>query len=91
MKKSGNYIFRKVAGEYILIPSGETALRVKGLIRLSESGGFLYEKLIRESCSEEELVRALTEEYEGLDKSTAREDVAAFLKQMRDFEIISEE
>ena len=45
MRVKDNFIFRKIADESLLIPTGAAAMSVKGLIALSESGSFLYEKL----------------------------------------------
>ena len=45
MKVSNQFILRTIADEHLLIPVGEAALSVKGLIALSESGKLLFEKL----------------------------------------------
>lgn len=89
MKINCEFILRQVADEYLLIPVGETALSVKGLIGLSESGHLLYQKL-RDGCSREELVKALLAEYD-VEEATAAEDVDAFLKQMCDLGIMTGE
>ena len=81
MRVKDNFILRQVAGESLLIPVGEAALEVKGLIALSESGCLLYERL-RQECSRQELIDLLTEEYE-VTEQTAGEDVDAFLEKMR--------
>lgn len=81
MKIEGEWILREIAGEHILIPVGAAALRVKGMINLTESGAFLWEKL-RTECTEDELVRAVLEEYD-VDRETAAADVTAFLDQLR--------
>lgn len=80
MKISQNYIFRKVADEYLLIPVGEAALSVKGLIGLSESGYLLYQKL-QSDCTRQDLIQALLNEYD-VAESDAAADVDAFLSQM---------
>ena len=58
MRIKSEFILREVAGESILIPTGEAAKRLSGLIALNESARFLYEKLKTER-TEEELVRAM--------------------------------
>ena len=88
MKVRDNYIFRDIAQEHLLIPTGEAALSVKGLIALSESGSLLYQKLLSE-CTREDLICALTREYD-VDVSTAGEDVDAFLEQMRQLNMLEE-
>lgn len=86
MKINEEFILRQIADEYLLIPVGETAQTVKGMIALSESGYLLYQKL-RECCSREGLVKAILAEYE-VEEATAAEDVDAFLNQMRDLNIL---
>lgn len=73
-------IHREIASEHLLIPVGETALRVKGMVTLSESGLLLWQRL-QTDCTREDLVSALLAEYE-VDRATAAADVDAFLAQM---------
>ena len=89
MKVSDQFILRKIADEQLLIPVGEAAIRVRGLIALSESGGLLFEKL-SSGCTREELIGALTAEYE-VSEAVAAADTDAFLDQMRQLEILLEE
>lgn len=56
------------------------ALRVHGMITLSESGLLLWNRL-QEECTEEDLVQAILAEY-AIDRETAAADVRAFLAQM---------
>ena len=86
MKIKDNFILREIAGEHILIPVGEAALRVHGMVTLSESALLLYEKLQSE-CTEEDLVDVLTAEYE-VGRDEALRDVGAFLDQMRQVGIL---
>lgn len=89
MKISDQFILRNVAGDNLLIPSGPSALDVKGLILLSESGMLLYNK-IKNGCTKEDLVAALTAEYD-VSKQEAFRDTEAFLEQMRQLHILLEE
>lgn len=89
MRISDQYMLRQVADEYLVIPVGEAALKVKGLIGLSESGSLLYQKL-QSGCDEEALVCTLLAEYD-IDEETARADTRAFLDQMRQMGILLEE
>lgn len=89
MKISDQFILRNVAGDNLLIPSGPSALDVKGLILLSESGMLLYNK-IKNGCTKEDLVAALTAEYDVSVQEAAR-DTDAFLEQMRQLHILLEE
>lgn len=88
MKVKNNYIFRHIANENLLIPTGEAALSAKGLIALSESGSLLYQKL-KSECSRDELIGVLTAEYD-VDRQTAAQDVDAFLDQMHQLNMLEE-
>lgn len=80
MRVSKDLILREIAGEYILIPVGKAALKIHGMINLSESGAFLW-KLLQNDCTEEALTDALLTEYD-VDRETAAGDVRSFIEQM---------
>lgn len=80
MRASKDLILREIAGEYILIPVGQAALKIHGMINLSDSAVFLWNKL-QEECTEEALIEALLAEYD-VDRDTAAADVRDFVSQM---------
>ncbi len=86
MKVKGELILREIAGENILIPVGATALQIKGMINLSESGVLLWNRLQSE-CTEEDLVDAVVDAYD-IDRETASADVQAFLTQLRELNLL---
>ena len=81
-------VLREIAGESLLIPVGQTALKIHGMITLSESGLLLWKRLQTE-CTEDELVEALLTEYQ-VDRETAAADVKAFIRQMQEVGILEE-
>lgn len=89
MKANDQFILRTIAGDHLLIPVGETAISVKGMIVLSESGALIYEKL-KDGCSKEELISMLTTEYEVSEEEALR-DTDAFLNQMRQLNMLVED
>jgi len=89
MRVKDNFIFRKIADESLLIPTGAAAMSVKGLIALSESGSFLYEKL-RTGSTREALLAAMLAEYD-VPPETAAADIDAFLDQMRQLDLLIED
>ena len=86
MRVSKDLILREVAGEYILIPVGKAALKIHGMINLSESAVLLWKKL-QEDCTEEELVQVLLKEYD-IDRQTAAADVRGLIEQMQKIGVI---
>ena len=86
MRAIDDLIVREIAGEYILVPTGSAALKIHGMINLSDSGYLLWNKL-QSDCTEEELVDAILEEYE-IDRETATEDMRIFLEKMNSIGIL---
>ena len=89
MKINDQFILRNVAGDNLLVPTGDAAIDVKGLILLSESGAILYDQL-KKGKTKEDLVAVLTSEYE-VSEEEARQDTESFLEQMRQLHILLEE
>lgn len=79
---------REVAGSSVVIPLGKSSVDFNGMITLSETGAFLWKK-IEQGADEKELVAALLEEYD-IDEETAKTDTKAFLKKLRDAELVTE-
>lgn len=77
MKIVKEFILREIAGECILIPTGETTQEFNGLITLSDTGKFIWEQIERVD-SLEELVDAMIEEYD-IDRDTAKKDAVEFI------------
>lgn len=89
MRVNDQFILRTIADENLLIPVGDTAIQVKGLIALSESGVLLFNKL-KTGCTKKDLMAVLKSEYEVSDDEAGR-DIDAFLEQLRQLKILIEE
>ncbi len=77
-RSNPDFIFREIAGEYILVPVGKAAERFSGLAALNGTGRFLWELLSRERTFRE-LYVALAAEYD-LTEEAGRQDAADFLR-----------
>ena len=80
MKVNQDFILREVAGENFLIPLGQAALRIHGMIVMTDSGVLLWKKLQTEQTIES-LTESLLEEYD-VDRQTAQKDVTEFIEKM---------
>lgn len=89
MKVSSDFILREIAGDYILIPTGDTILQFNGLITLNEVGVSLW-NLLQKDVTFEALVTAILGEYE-VDEATAREDIQEFLESLKKGGILPED
>ena len=63
MKLKKGFILREVAGDIIVVPSGDL-LDLNMMISLNETAAFLWKRL-ELGATEQELVEALLEEYEA--------------------------
>ncbi len=69
MKLKYEFVVSEVADKAIAVTVGEDAENFAGMIRLNESGAFIFEKL-KEETTEEAIVDAILEEYD-IDRETA--------------------
>ncbi len=89
MKINGEFVVREIAGEYLLIPVGEVALNVHGMISVTESGRLLWDEL-KSGCTFAQLVETILGEYD-VNQETAETDVCEFLEKLRKIGILTEE
>ncbi len=88
MKLVEGFAVREVAGKSVAIATFGRALKLGGMISLNETGKLLFARL-QEGCSEEQLVSALTEEYD-IEEAVAKADVARFLAPLRERDLIED-
>ena len=78
MKVKEGFLVKKILDDYIVVPTGDTIIDFAVAVSLNESGAFLWEELSADK-TEEDLVKALLSEFEGVDEATAKADVAEFI------------
>ena len=87
MKLKSTIILRKIAGESILVPVGEDAVRVNGLITVNEVGALICEQL-KEERTVDALVAAVTAQFD-VDAQTARADIASFIHTLEENDLLA--
>ena len=88
MQIKRDFTIQKVGGTWIAVPVGETSKHFHGMVRLNETGAFLWEKMAERDCSEEELVKALLGEYDVTEEIAAR-DVHRVVELLRENGILA--
>ncbi|MBQ9680074.1 MAG: PqqD family protein [Ruminococcus sp.] len=86
MKIKDNYILKKIAGSYVVVPVRTRTVDFSGIIKLSESGAFLW-KLLEKESDREELIARLLDEYE-VDEPKASADVDRFVDKLREADLL---
>lgn len=77
MKIEKNIIVREIAGEYILIPTGDAALKMVGIFAVTEVGADIWKKLT-EGKDENTIIAELLEDYE-VEEDVLRKDYVEFI------------
>ncbi len=81
MKIKDGFLLKKVGGQNVVVALGEASRSFNGIIRLNDTGEFLWRQLQQER-TEEQLLAALTAEYD-IDPEQARADIAEFLGSLK--------
>lgn len=81
MKAKKGFILRRLGQEYMVVPIGEASKNLNGMIRMNETGAFLWKEL-ENGITEEELIGKMLERFEELDEETAHKDLREYLETM---------
>ncbi|MGN1088955.1 MAG: PqqD family protein [Huintestinicola sp.] len=87
MKIKDGFIIRKVGGQNVVAAVGKRSLEFNGIIRLNETGLFLWEQL-KNDVDEAMLTAALLEEYD-IDEACAKNDIAEFIKKLKEADLLA--
>jgi methyltransferase-like protein len=88
MKIKEDFMIRHIADEWVVIPMGERLKEFNSLIKLNESGAFIW-KILEKGVSKDEIIDALLEEFDA-DEKKASEDVEAFLRKLEEASILED-
>lgn len=77
MKIKGTYVIREIAGETVVVPTGDEQLSSNVLILLNETGTFMW-KLLYDGAEKSDIISAVCNEYE-IDTQTVENDFNEFI------------
>ncbi len=81
MKIKDNFMLRKVADSYVVVPVGAATAEFNGMINLNEAGAFLW-RAFENDTTVDAVVEAMLEQYD-VDETTARKDVEMFVGELK--------
>ena len=81
MKIKNGFMLRKVGAQNVVVAVGEASRSFNGIIRLNDSGRYLWEKLQNE-ITEQQLLSDMLNDYD-IDESTAKADIARFVESLK--------
>ena len=88
MKTNKNFILRNIAGDNILVATGEAAQSFNGMITMNEVASFIWSN-IDECNTVDKLISSILDEFE-IDEETARKDVGSFTNELIEMGIVVE-
>ncbi|MEE1219946.1 MAG: PqqD family protein [Ruminococcus sp.] len=86
MKIKEDFVLRKVADSFVVVPVNDMSLDFNGIINLNETGAFLFEAL-QSGATSEELLDKLLDEYE-VTEAIAKRDIEVFLGKVKEADIL---
>lgn len=82
MKIKENYMLRKVADTYVVVPVGAAVAEFNGMINLNAAGAFLWQQFQTETTVDT-VLKAMLDEYE-VDEATAKNDLEKFISALEE-------
>lgn len=82
MRINSHFVTREIAGEYVVIPTGELVRDFNGMITLNEVAYSIW-KLLQDDVTFEQILKGILDEYE-VDEETATEDITAFIMELKE-------
>lgn len=86
MKIKDDFVLRKVADSYVVVPVNQLTLDFNGIINLNETGAFLFE-LLQKGATKQELLDKMLAEYE-VSSDVAQKGIEAFLTKVKDADVL---
>ena len=81
MKIKENFMLRKVADTFVVVPIGDAVASFNGMINLNEAGAFLWQQMEKDTTPED-VVKAMLEQYD-VEEELAKSDVDKFIAELR--------
>lgn len=88
MRIKQGFVMRDVAGQTVIVATGEAAEGFRGMIKVNEAGREIW-SAIAEGLDETAVVDRLTERFD-VSREVAERDVAAFVAGMREHGFLAE-
>ncbi len=86
MKIKNEFILRKIADSYVVVPVGKMTLDFNGVINLNETGAFLF-RILQEGADREELIDRMLEEY-NVSRERAAADIDRFIEKVKEADVL---
>lgn len=86
MKIKKDFLLRTVAGQTVVVPTGDNVANFNAAITLNETAAFLWE-VLQNDTNEETLLVKLLENYD-VSEDVAKKDIEVFLNVLKEHDIL---
>ncbi|MBQ8860848.1 MAG: PqqD family protein [Ruminococcus sp.] len=86
MKIKDGFVLKEIAGSHLVVPLGTQVVNFGAMIKLNETGAFLWD-LLQDNREKEELVSSLLSEYD-VEEAKAIIDVDGFINKLKDADLL---
>ena len=86
MKIKNGFVLKAIAGSYMVVPLGSQVVDFGSIIKITETGAFLWEKLTQD-VTKDELLSAMLSEYD-VEETVASRDIDKFLLKLKDADLL---
>lgn len=87
MKIKKGFVVKEIAGQYVVVALGPASKIFNGIIKLNDSGKFIWD-MLEKGSEKQDIVSALLNEYDGVDIETAENDVQKFINELKGANIL---
>lgn len=74
-------MLKKVAGEYMIIPTGNNNVNFSKIFNINETGAFIFEKL-KDGKNKEDILELMSKEYNA-SKDILKNDIEEFIDELK--------
>lgn len=90
MKLKSGLVLREVAGQYVIVPTGQRVKEITSIVYISSSAAYLWDYMQEHEFEKEDLVDRILDHYDGVTEETVRKDVESYIKLLTDNFIIDD-
>ncbi len=86
MKIKNGFVIKEIAGSHIVVPLGSQVVDFGSIVKLNETGAFLW-NMLQEEKEKNELLSALLNEYD-VNEEKASLDIDSFISKLKDADLL---
>ena len=79
MKIKEGFVLMKLGDGFVAVATGAACREFNGVLRLNQTGGFLWQRILDGDDTREKLLASMRANYPDLEEATAGADLDAFL------------